>query len=429
MALKISKKPMKFWMAAAPLLLGSLFTQSVLACSTAAWSRVENVESTLFARPESRCTGGCGLLIKLNGTEPAYVEDNTPGILTDDVTSYYVRFHIDTTWLNMQEGQRITVFSSYDSGLSPVFGLQIAKVNGEKYARIFAYSDNGSQDAMRTSASKLSDGWHTIELMWKAATATGANNGSLSMALDDVDGTLTINGIDNDTKVIDISRLGVTGGNDANVTGSLHLDAFTSQRTAATGTPESCLVYSQLFTDVPSTHIFYHAIQSVGYAEITAGCTATQYCPDNNVTRAQMAAFIERGMNGGDYLPPAGSGTVFSDVSSGHWAVSWIEKFAQDGITQGCGGNNYCPESAVDRTQMAVFLLRAKYGASYLPPAATGTVFNDVHTDTPGAAWIEKLAADGITNGCGGDNYCPDGKVSRGQMAVFIQRVFDFPLR
>jgi hypothetical protein len=75
---------------------------------------------------------------------------------------------------------------------------------------------------------------------------------------------------------------------------------------------------------------------------------------------------------------------------------------------------------------MAVFLLKAKHGSSYVPPACTG-VFNDV-TCTPGVGfsdWIEQLAEEEITTGCGGTNYCPLNPNTRGQMAVFIVKTFN----
>jgi len=50
--------------------------------------------------------------------------------------------------------------------------------------------------------------------------------------------------------------------------------------------------------------------------------------------------------------------TVFADVDQGHWAVHWIEQLAAEGITAGCGGGNYCPDAVVTRDQMAVFLVR-----------------------------------------------------------------------
>jgi hypothetical protein len=59
----------------------------------------------------------------------------------------------------------------------------------------------------------------------------------------------------------------------------------------------------------------------------------------------------------------------------------------------------YCPNDFVTRGQMAVFLLKTKYGASYTPPAATGTMFSDVPVTNIYAAWIEELAREGITAG------------------------------
>lgn len=81
------------------------------------------------------------------------------------------------------------------------------------------------------------------------------------------------------------------------------------------------------------------------------------------------------------------------------------------------------------RGQMAVFLLRSKYGASYVPPAATG-MFGDVPVTHPFAGWIEQLAREGITGGCSTSPplYCPDASVTRGAMAVFVQRTFNLPM-
>jgi hypothetical protein len=49
---------------------------------------------------------------------------------------------------------------------------------------------------------------------------------------------------------------------------------------------------------------------------------------------------------------------VFDDVPMGYWAAAWIEALASEGITAGCGGGNYCPDAPVSRAQMAVFLDR-----------------------------------------------------------------------
>jgi hypothetical protein len=57
-------------------------------------------------------------------------------------------------------------------------------------------------------------------------------------------------------------------------------------------------------------------------------------------------------------IPPAPTGTVFSDVPAGHWAGAYIEALVAEGITGGCGAGVYCPDSPVTRAEMAVFLTK-----------------------------------------------------------------------
>jgi hypothetical protein len=184
--------------------------------------------------------------------------------------------------------------------------------------------------------------------------------------------------------------------------------------------------FTPSFTDVPGTYWAWQYVESLYKAGITAGCGSGNYCPEDSVTRAQMAIFLERGMRGSAYTPPAAAGNVFLDVPISYWAAAWIEKLAADGITSGCGGGYYCPDSTVTRAQMAIFLLRAKHGSAYTPPAATG-MFTDVPTSYWAANWIEQLYAEGITGGCGTGLYCPDNPVTRAQMAVFLVRTFSLP--
>jgi hypothetical protein len=187
-----------------------------------------------------------------------------------------------------------------------------------------------------------------------------------------------------------------------------------------------------IFADVPFSYWANSWIERLYNAGITTGCSTNplMYCPENSVTRAQMAIFLERGMNGPTYTPPPGTGTVFTDVPLSYWAVNWIEKLFADGITTGCGTSPlvYCPEQSVTRAQMAVFLLRAKHDAAYNPPAAAG-LFADVPTFHWAAAWIEQLYTEGITTGCGTSplTYCPDDSVTRAEMAVFLVRTFNLP--
>ena len=94
----------------------------------------------------------------------------------------------------------------------------------------------------------------------------------------------------------------------------------------------------------------------------------------------------------------------------------------QTGVTGGCGdGTAFCPAGTVTRQQMAVFLLKAKNGAGYVPPACTVEVFTDVPCSSPFAPWVNELSARGVTAGCGdGTTFCPTDSTNRQQMAVFL---------
>ena len=65
--------------------------------------------------------------------------------------------------------------------------------------------------------------------------------------------------------------------------------------------------------------------------------------------------------------------------------------------------------------------IRVHYQLQVSPPPPAPT-FNDVPASDPGFQYIEALVASGITVGCGGDNYCPDGTLTRRQMAVFLAK-------
>jgi hypothetical protein len=75
---------------------------------------------------------------------------------------------------------------------------------------------------------------------------------------------------------------------------------------------------------------------------------------------------------------------------------------------------------------MAVFVWKARNGDAP-PPPCTG-VFADV--PCPGGFavdYIEGIASEGITVGCGGGNYCPDAGITNAQMAVYLVKAFDLP--
>lgn len=158
-------------------------------------------------------------------------------------------------------------------------------------------------------------------------------------------------------------------------------------------------------------------IEKLAASGVTRGCNPpanTLFCPDDPVTRGQMAAFLNRALS-----LPAGTG-AFTDTA-GHLFVSDIGALAASGVTRGCNpptNTRFCPDQPVSRGQMAAFLNRA------LGLAPSAPAFAD-SLDHVFAADIGALATAGITAGCNppaNTLYCPDQPVTRAQMASFLVR-------
>jgi hypothetical protein len=160
-------------------------------------------------------------------------------------------------------------------------------------------------------------------------------------------------------------------------------------------------------------------IETLFAAGITKGCGPGVYCPDDPITRGQMAAFLHRS---GEIDLPATTSPSFVDVD-GHLFESDIAWLAERGITKGCNppaNDRFCPDDPVTRGQMAAFLVRALELGTAADPFIDddGSVF---------AADIASLAGAGITKGCNppaNDRFCPEDLVTRGQMASFLVRAF-----
>ncbi len=191
---------------------------------------------------------------------------------------------------------------------------------------------------------------------------------------------------------------------------------------------------SHLFADVPVAGKEWMEpwIEAFYYEGITTGCGLDPliYCPEQPVTRASMAVFILRAMDGPTYEPPPAD-HYFDDmpVAGKEWMEPWVDEFYRRGLTTGCGIGplRFCPESPATRAAMAVFLLRALEGFAYTPPPSTHTF-----SDLPVAGkewmepWVDEFYTRGITTGCGVAPliYCPENTATRASMAVFIDRAF-----
>ena len=253
------------------------------------------------------------------------------------------------------------------------------------------------------------------------------------------------------------------------------------------------------FGDVPTTDPAYRYVEAVAASGITAGCGGGQYCPDQPVTRRQMAVFLSKAL-GLSYR----FGTVPMTVHVPEWQFRPLDdtvQYADTGPPQlarylisadhspvlitavglppgavldqvefdscddrssgspmdlvvidspfnlpiadlpsfqpGCWGVSAAglAYTVGDAKLVASVLFGSPYGDSQTrilgatftyhlqvsPPPSMAT-FADVPTSDPSFAYVEALAASGITGGCGGGNFCPSNPVTRRQMAVFLAK-------
>ncbi len=137
-----------------------------------------------------------------------------------------------------------------------------------------------------------------------------------------------------------------------------------------------------IFADVAASDFAADWIEEL-YAEgITGGCGTSplRYCPNNPITRGQMAAFLLKVYHGTSYAPPPAQG-VFGDVPTSMPLAPWIEELARLSVTAGCGGTSYCPSNSVTRGQMSVFMTKTFHRAEairFLEQATWGPSDADV---------------------------------------------------
>ena len=175
------------------------------------------------------------------------------------------------------------------------------------------------------------------------------------------------------------------------------------------------------FQDVPPGAFAFDAINLLKQNQVTSGCTATDFCPTETVTRGQMAIFIIKSIFGTTPFPyPAAQ--MFADVPPSGFGFAEIQELSALGITTGCSSENFCPNDTVTRAQMAVFMIRARYGTATNFPYSTTPVFTDVPSGSFGFSYIQRMQEDGITTGCTATTYCPGDTITRAQMAVFLMR-------
>lgn len=183
------------------------------------------------------------------------------------------------------------------------------------------------------------------------------------------------------------------------------------------------------FNDVPLGSQFIDYISLMSTYGITAGCSTNPplFCPDNSVTREQMAVFIVAALDlvlgqSDEYTPAP----LFQDVNFGSSYYSFVQRLWDLGITDGCSTNppDFCATSPITQGQMAVFIIVAWMNVNHLTTFTYTTTpyFTDVVPSDPFFRFIQKMRDMGFWNGCSETEYCESADVTRAQMGPMLVR-------
>jgi YD repeat-containing protein len=172
--------------------------------------------------------GTLGMQVVITNTTGRYVQDNTP----NGEKRYRARFYFDPNSITMANGNLHTLFLAYYGSGNQVIQVEFQRTSGVYQLR--AGLRNDASVWTNTGWVTISDAPHAVEFDWQAATAAGANNGSLTFWIDGAQ-QAALTGVDNDTYKVDHVRLGSVAGLDSGTSGTYYFDAFESRRSSYIG--------------------------------------------------------------------------------------------------------------------------------------------------------------------------------------------------
>ena len=168
------------------------------------------------------------------------------------------------------------------------------------------------------------------------------------------------------------------------------------------------------------------AIEKAAEWGITVGCGGARFCPDETITRRQMAAFLYRAVRWTYGTPGEVAGrTALADVPFNAWYRPFAEWAVETQVMSAPAGA-FDPGRLVTRWEMAVMLTAAFEHLSAAPSATR--VFADMDGYPVGTVWAaEGLYGAGVAKGCSTHprGFCPERPVTRAQMASFLVRALE----
>ena len=200
-----------------------IFVDGFESGNLSAWTSSTTDLGDLSVSASAALVGSQGMQAVIDDTIAIYVTDDNPAA----EPRYRARFYFDPNSIPMTSGDAHHIFKGFAGNATQVVRAEFRQSAGIYEIRASLVDDASTW--MNTNWFTVSDVSHFIELDWRAATASGANDGGLTLWIDGVQQE-DLTGVDNDTRRIDRARLGAIAGLDVGTNGTYYFDAFESRR-------------------------------------------------------------------------------------------------------------------------------------------------------------------------------------------------------
>jgi N-acetylmuramoyl-L-alanine amidase len=151
-----------------------------------------------------------------------------------------------------------------------------------------------------------------------------------------------------------------------------------------------------------------------------------RFFPDRPLTRAELAAFLQRSFGFSSPVQSASTLPSFTDLSTQHWAYTTVLHAANSGLFQGYPDGTIRPDDPVSRSEVAVVIDRL-IGTSFTNNDDENSVdfptFHDVPADDWAFASIRRLSREGIIQGIQVARFEPSRSVTRAEIATMVDRL------
>jgi len=205
-----------------------IFADSFESGNLSRWSSSVLDNGDLEVSSQAAMTGLFGLRATVNDNNSIYVIDYSPA----NESRYRARFYFNQNSIAMSNGNAHFIFQGVMGSNTPVTRIEYRYYNSNYQIRTGAL--NNSSTWTNSGWFTISNSSHSIEIDWAAATASGANNGRLTLWIDGIQ-RANLTGINNNLRRIDTAFLGAISGIDNGTRGIYYFDHFESRRSTYIG--------------------------------------------------------------------------------------------------------------------------------------------------------------------------------------------------